>query len=177
MQVYDCFGSTTARRRSLLAADLFLEWTITVPEARAKRAQTATVSVVQQAPAALQRSGLAVTGASASVIGTGPSVAQVEVFDYATGEAFMDEERPVILLTGEAAVTLTLPVTGFEEPGWTAVDNVDGDISARCRVKFLNRTEDFRDVTPPGRPLVMRCELYHFSVLMCHRETPRARRV
>ena len=160
LQVYDCIGASASRRRSLLAAALLLEWTVTTPTAAAAQAQSSVVRIVQeQAPEALQGAGFAVTSAAAAVTGSGPSIAAVEVVDYETGEVFQDGVAPVILLAGEQAMTLRLPLPSgrFDEPGWTAVDNVDGDISDRCRAKFLNSTEDFLDVTSPGKPLVWRC--------------------
>lgn len=155
-------GASAARRRSLLASELSLEWTVSIPAALAARAQNSTVRVVQQqVPAAMQGRGFAVTAASAVVMGSGPSIAQVAVYDYETGEAFTDASRPVILLAGASTLTVWLPLVGglagFVDPGWTAMDNMDGDITPRCRRKYLNRTEDMLDVTKPGKPLVWRC--------------------
>lgn len=155
-------GASAARRRSLLASELFLEWTVSIPAALAERAQNKTVRVVQeQVPAAMQGRGFAVAGASATVTGRGPSIAQVAVYDYETGEAFTDDAAPVILLAGASTLTVRLPMVGglagFDDPGWTAMDNVDGDISPRCRTRYMNRTDDMLDITKPGKPLVWRC--------------------
>ena len=161
MQVFDCIGTTMARRRSLLAAELSLEWALTVPSAFVATVVTEVGRIVEQdIPALLQNRGFSVTGASVSVSSRGQTVPTVEVVDYETGEVFSDDIAPVIALLGEQLTTLQLPIPddGWGDPGWTAMDNVDGDISARCRVKFMNRTVDFLDVTRPGRPLVMRCE-------------------
>ena len=41
---------------------------------------------------------------------------------------YYDPEPPVLTLKGDAKVTLTVG-DSFEEPGWTASDNVDGDLT------------------------------------------------
>eukprot|EP00892_Ulva_mutabilis_P005892 jgi/Ulvmu1/3675/UM017_0089.1 len=159
LEVSDCIGSTAARRRSLLSAALFLEWAITVPAASASTtALDATQALEQRSAAALQALGFAVTSATATVYSSGQTVTTAEVIDYETGAVFSDDLAPVIVLLGDQLMTLELPIGDgpWEDPGWAAMDNIDGDITERCRARLLNATEDFLDVTRPGQPLVMR---------------------
>ena len=52
--------------------------------------------------------------------------------------SYYDPEPPVLTLKGEEKITLTVGDT-YEEPGWTATDNVDGDLTESVTFSFRPR--------------------------------------
>lgn len=109
-------------------------------------------------------------GIDGEVFEAGPPVIQIEVYDYETGEALVDESPPRIWLRGPETMTVELPAKPpvYMEPGWTAVDAIDGVVSKHVRAKVLNSsapttasgTLNFSamDPTAPGMPYVIRCD-------------------
>lgn len=104
-----------------------------------------------------------------SMVSQGQVVPVVAVTDIVTGEAVIDETPPIIKLRGEASMAICLPAKEqvYVEPGWTAVDAVDGDVSQRVHAKLVNSSAPITasgalnfsalEPTAQGRPYIIRC--------------------
>ena len=75
---------------------------------------------------------------------TGGDTSQYFTLTFTPAPPAPDEEEPVITLTGDATVTITVK-DAYTDAGATAVDNVDGDVTASIVV-----SGDTVDVNTPG---------------------------
>jgi hypothetical protein len=108
---------------------------------------------------ALKSQGFKVFNIEGSIAKGGSVKDKVEVIDPSTGRVYQDTEAPLLILRGEANTELVLSADGiqFIDPGASAIDKIDGDLSPLIRTKLLNGTDmDINTPTLPNSPYVIR---------------------
>jgi hypothetical protein len=161
--VQDSFCLARTASRSLLAFALSLEWKITTDEALVEQVRMQISNWMSSGTVltTLKGLGLAVSGFVGSALQNEPrkGAPAIEVFDPTTGALFVDRDPPVIYLGGSEIVNLQLsskPLQ-FKDPGATALDQFEGDLTPFVRANLLNGTVmDLTQSTPPGMPYLIR---------------------
>jgi hypothetical protein len=109
-----------------------------------------------------------VHGITVAVSEASPTANVVDMIAMQMGDSLIDTIAPVISLYGTEFMTVVLPmkVSVYQEPGWSAVDAIDGDITMRVRAKLLNSSAPTTtagvlnfaatEPTPTGMPYVIR---------------------
>ena len=150
-------------RRSLLQATSHIEWRVSTPQSNAGSmsqqldALLATSLLTQK----LQKRGFDVSSFTGGVAQAEDAIVRdvVEVIDPDTGTALQDTEPPFIVLRGNADVEMPLAAAPlrFVDAGASAIDQIDGDVSAYVRSRSMNGT--VMELTRPtelDRPYVIR---------------------
>jgi hypothetical protein len=96
---------------------------------------------------------------SISAVGSASAKDTVKVIDPRTGAIVKDNEAPLLILRGNATLELVLSADGvqFKDPGASAIDQIDGDLSTLVYSKLLNGTDmDLSSPTLPREPYIIR---------------------